>query len=106
MAPSRVDKDITANYQLENLELATGGFGKVFRATDRKHPERRVAIKSMLLASQRHHQISENEEKLMQLASMSGLSQQGWIGSASIRLSQVASNTSTRFFLVKTRCQS
>ena len=59
MAPSHIDKDITANYEMENLELASGGFGKVFRATDRKHPERRVAIKSMLLSSARRREMSE-----------------------------------------------
>jgi len=65
MAPSHIDKDITANYEMENLELASGGFGKVFRATDRKHPERRVAIKSMLLSSARRREMSENEVKIM-----------------------------------------
>ena len=68
MAPSHIDKDITANYEMENLELASGGFGKVFRATDRKHPERRVAIKSMLLSSARRREMSENEVKIMPLA--------------------------------------
>ena len=68
MAPSHIDKDITANYEMENLELASGGFGKVFRATDRKHPERRVAIKSMLLSSARRREMSENEVKIMRLA--------------------------------------
>ena len=67
MAPSHVDKDITSSYQMENMEIAAGGFGKVFRAFDRKHPERRVAIKCMVLSSKRHKEVSDNEVKLMLL---------------------------------------
>ncbi|CAE7756082.1 CPK2 [Symbiodinium pilosum] len=65
MAPRHIDKDIRANYQIDNFEIAAGGFGKVFRASDRKHPERQVAIKSMLLSSRQHQEVSENEVNLM-----------------------------------------
>ena len=70
MAPRHIDKDIRANYQIDNFEIAAGGFGKVFRASDRKHPERQVAIKSMLLSSRQHQEVSENEVNLMLPACM------------------------------------
>lgn len=63
--PSRCNSQIAKRYDIDQCEIGSGGFGKVFVARDREMKSRTVAIKKVLIMDEERKKVFQREAQIM-----------------------------------------